>query len=80
MHLNINLSTRPYEDAQQYWLRWGVGLGALGILTLALLTMTVTGWFNASRDRAKIRDLQAQIANRDQQRSDAQAFLQQPAS
>ncbi len=80
MHLNINLSTRPYEDAQQFWLRWGVGLGALGILTLALLAMTVTGWFNASRDRAKIRDLQAQIINRDQQRSDAQAFLQQPAN
>jgi Tfp pilus assembly protein PilN len=78
MRLDINLASQPYEDARQFWLRWGMALAAAIILTLALLTITITGWFNARRDHAKIAEFHAEIAQRDQKRLQAEAFLNRP--
>ncbi|MGA8765021.1 MAG: hypothetical protein WB562_19280, partial [Candidatus Sulfotelmatobacter sp.] len=78
MRLDINLASRPYEDARQFWLRWGAALVAAGILTMFLLAATITGWFTARRDRAQIADLRAQIAERDQRRQRAEEFLNRP--
>jgi len=41
MRLNINLATRPYEDAREFWSRWGLGVGALGVVTLILIGLAV---------------------------------------
>jgi len=76
MHLNINLATRPYEDAREFWARWGVGVGALGVVTLVLFTLAVHGWVKAGRDRQSIRQLQGQIEDRDRERAAAQALLE----
>ena len=78
MRLDINLASQPYEDARQFWLRWGTALTAAVVLTLVLLTITITGWFNARRDHAKIAEFQAQIAQRDRKREEAEAFLNRP--
>jgi type IV pilus assembly protein PilN len=78
MRLDINLASQPYEDARQFWLRWGTALAAAAVLTLALMTITITGWFNARRDHSKIAGLRAEIAQRDRTREQAQAFLNQP--
>ena len=78
MRIDINLASQPYEDARQFWLRWGTALAAVAVLTLALLAGTVTGWFNARRDRAKIADLRTRIAQRDQTRQQAEDFLNRP--
>jgi type IV pilus assembly protein PilN len=78
MRLDVNLATRPYEDARHFWLRWGTGVAVLGILTLALLSQAALGWVYASRDRKMINDIQATIASRDQERSRAEVFLNQP--
>ena len=75
MRLDINLATRPYEDAREFWVRWGLGVGLLGVLTVVLLGLTVRGWTNAGRDRHNIAQLQDQIAERDHERATAQAFL-----
>jgi type IV pilus assembly protein PilN len=75
MRLDINLATRPYEDAREFWARWGLGVGLLGVLTLVLLGWAVRGWTNAGRDRHNIGQLQQQIAERDSERAQAQAFL-----
>jgi type IV pilus assembly protein PilN len=75
MRLDINLATRPYEDAREFWARWGLGVGLLALLTLALLGFAVQGWTNAGRDRQEIARLQDQIAERDKERGRAQAFL-----
>jgi len=77
MRLDINLATRPYEDAREFWLRWGLVVGVLGALTLALLVFAVRGWTEAGRDRHEIARLQAEIAKRDQERSQAQSYLDQ---
>ncbi|HEY6764659.1 MAG TPA: hypothetical protein VI386_07800 [Candidatus Sulfotelmatobacter sp.] len=78
MRLDINLASRPYEDARQFWLRWGPAVAGMGILTLLLLTLTVTGWFNARRDRATIGKMRAGITERDAMRSQAEEFLDRP--
>src|SRR3982074_2036992 len=78
MRIDINLASQPYEDARQFWLRWGTALAAVAGLTLALLAGTVTGWLNARRDRAKIADLRTRIAQRDETRRQAEDFLNRP--
>ena len=78
MRLDINLATQPYEDARQFWMRWGTALAVAVILTLALLTITITGWFNARRDHATIAYYRAEIAERDMKRQQAEEFLNRP--
>jgi type IV pilus assembly protein PilN len=78
MRLDINLASQPYEDARQFWMRWGTAVGALGLLTLVLLAADITGWLNARRDRAAIAEKRAMIAQRDQLRANAEKILNLP--
>jgi Tfp pilus assembly protein PilN len=78
MRLYINLASQPYEDARQFWLRWGTGLVGTAVLTVALLGFTVMGWFAARVDHATIASYRAEIAQRDRTRQQAQNFLNQP--
>src|ERR1700733_7434433 len=78
MRLDINLASQPYEDARQFWLRWGPAMAGMGTLTLLLLTLAVTGWFTARRDRATIAPTRAGIADRDAIRKQAKEFLNRP--
>jgi type IV pilus assembly protein PilN len=78
MRVDINLASQPYEDARRFWLRWGGGLVALGVLTLLLLLMTVNGWIAARKDRQLIRQYEAQSAARDKEKADALALLNLP--
>jgi hypothetical protein len=80
MRISINLATHSYEDAGEFWARWGLAVGLLGLLTLALLAVVARGWVNAGRDRHSIRHLQQQIAELDGERAQAQAFLDLPAN
>lgn len=80
MRLDINLATSRYEDVREFWTRWGLGAGVLGLLSLLLLSFALRGWINAGRDRHTIRQLQTQIAERDAEREQAQAFLELPAN
>jgi len=78
MRLDINLASQPYEDAQQFWMRWGTAVGAVALLTLVLLTLDVTGWVNARRDRAAIAEKETMIADRDRLRAEAERILNLP--
>src|SRR5258707_151600 len=78
MRLDINLASQPYEDARQFWMRWGTAAGAVALLTLVLLALDVTGWVNARRDRASIAEKRAMIADRDQLRANAERILNLP--
>ena len=80
MRLDINLATRPYEDAREFWTRWGLGVGLLAIVTLALLGVTVNDWIKAGRDRQEIARIEKQIADRENERAQAQAVLDQSAN
>lgn len=78
MRLDINLATRPYEDSGEFWKRWGLVLGVVTIVTVGLVAMTISGWYNARQDRRKVADLKAQIAQLDQERLAAEAMLNRP--
>jgi hypothetical protein len=78
MRLDINLATHAYEDSRQFWMRWGTGVAILGLVTLALLFVSIAGWYEARVDRKKISDLKAQIAQREQEQATAQALLNRP--
>jgi type IV pilus assembly protein PilN len=80
MRLDINLATRPYEDAREFWVRWGLGVGLLAALTLVLLVFAVRGWTNAGRDRHNIAQLQRQIDELDKERAEDQAVLDMPVN
>src|SRR5215470_7211434 len=78
MRLDINLASQPYEDARQFWVRWGSAVTGVGLLTLFLLTLTITGWLNARRDHSAISQKKTAIAERDTRRAEAEAFLNRP--
>src|SRR5450755_648799 len=75
MRLDINLATRPYEDAREFWTRWGSGVRLLAVVTLFLLGVTVNDWIKAGRDRQDIARIEKQIADRENERAQAQAEL-----
>jgi type IV pilus assembly protein PilN len=78
MRLDINLASQPYEDARQFWMRWGTATIAVAFLTLMLLTMTARDWVYARQDRKAMAETRALIADRDRIRADAEAFLNRP--
>jgi len=78
MRIDINLASQPYEDARQFWMRWGTAVGALGLLTLILLAFDVSGWVTARRDRMAMSQLRSQIADRDRLRAEAERILNLP--
>jgi type IV pilus assembly protein PilN len=80
MRLNINLATRPYEDAREFWSRWGLGVGALGVVTLILIGLALQGWVKAGRDRQTIGHLEDQIADRDREVAAAHQLLDLPVN
>lgn len=75
MRIEINLASQPYEDARQFWMRWGTAVGALGLLTLILLALDVTGWITARRDRLAMAQQRSMISDRDKVRADAERVL-----
>lgn len=78
MRLDINLASQPYEDARQFWTVWGTAVGVVGLLTLLLLVLDVTGWINASRDRQAMKLKKTLIAECDRRRDEAQRILNLP--
>ena len=78
MRIDINLASLPYEDARQFWMRWGTALGILSVLTLVLLGLDITGWMAASKDRSAMAQRRALIADREQLEAQAQKTLNRP--
>ena len=78
MRLDINLASLPYEDARQFWTRWGTAVGALALLTLLLLALDVSGWFAARRDRTAMAQARALIEKCDEKRTNAERILNLP--
>ncbi len=80
MRIDVNLASRPYEDARQFWMRWGTSLGVLGLLTLVLLVLDITGFVASHHDRAVMAQTRALIADRDRTRAEADRVLNLPAN
>jgi hypothetical protein len=80
MRLNINLATHSYEDAREFWVRWGTAVGVLALVTLFLVGWTVRSWIVAGRDRQNIAQIEHQVLSRDKEKAEAQALLNMSAN
>ena len=78
MRLDINLATHPYEDASEFWRRWGTGLAIMGVITAGLLGFTLWKWHKAANDRAAVSTLQHQIAALDDKLNHSETVINLP--
>jgi type IV pilus assembly protein PilN len=78
MRFNINLATQPYQDVQRFFVRWGLAMFAVALLTAGLIYSAGTAflsWRNLNKD---VRTVRAQIAEREREKSGAEAVLARP--
>lgn len=75
MRIHVNLASRPYEDQRRFWVRWGVPMFLLALVTVWLLFKMTDGLIEARKDHAIMNGIQQKIAERDRERSQAEALL-----
>lgn len=78
MRLNINLASRKYEDVRQFFLRWGIALAALAVLTAVLATLAGFSYVRSAKSGREIRDLQQQVAALQKRRDQLMAIDNSP--
>jgi len=78
MRLDINLASHPYEDAKEFWQRWGIGLAVMGVVTFFLLGLTLWKWHKAANDRTEVSRLEHNIAALDGKLARNEATLNRP--
>lgn len=78
MRLNINLATQPYQDVRRFVLRWTLAIILVGLITIGIAYAALGAVFSWRSGNYQKRQLEAQIAEREQVRSHAQAFLNRP--
>ncbi|HLK34448.1 MAG TPA: PilN domain-containing protein [Terriglobales bacterium] len=78
MHIEINLASQPFEDAQRFLRQWTLTLGIVSLLTLALVIGAVLRLRVWTAEEHRIDILQGQIAQGDREIAQAEAFLNRP--
>ena len=78
MRLNINLASRKYEDVRQFFLRWGVALTALAVLTALLATLAGFSYVRSAKSGREIKDLQQKVAALQKRRDQLMAIDNSP--
>jgi|SRR5581483_1974137 len=78
MHVNVNLASQPYEDAQRFWRQWGLILTGMFLLTVVLLYLAVASFLGWRVDNRKLNNMRGQISQYDHETTQAKAFLDQP--
>jgi len=78
MRLNINLATQPYENARQFYMRWGLILGVLTLLAIVLCYTTFSSWNRYRSIGREIARENATLQKLNQEQMDDLAILRQP--
>ena len=60
MRYEINLASRPYVDARQFYRQWGFLLGGLALVTLLLCGIAFQRWSDSREIVGEIRELRSQ--------------------
>lgn len=60
MRYEINLASRPFVDARQFYRQWGLLLGGVVLVTLLLCGLAFQRWSDSREIAKEVRDLQAQ--------------------
>jgi len=78
MRVNINLATQKYEDAREFYTRWGSAV-ALGVLvTIILGLFTWSNYRSTEQDRKRLSALRSQVAELERTRTMNEAILNRP--
>jgi type IV pilus assembly protein PilN len=78
MRLNINLASRPYEDARRFYMQW---LPLLVVLTAIAITLCAYAYhrFDDSRQiERQLAEKRQQVTQLDKERSEAESILNRP--
>jgi Tfp pilus assembly protein PilN len=78
MRLDLNLATQPYENARAFFLKWTTLLGAVALLTAALVWAAFSGWMHTRDLNRQIAEKRSDIAKLQQEEKAAEAILNQP--
>ena len=80
MRLDINLATRPYEDARRFYVRWGAMLAGVAVLTLVLAAFAFSSWKQGREVSRRIQQANQQIASLNQEKQQAEAVIERPGN
>jgi Tfp pilus assembly protein PilN len=78
MRFHINLASRPYEDAGDFYRRWGTALALLLVVTLVLVGIAVHEWMSTRSISREIAGIHKQIDTLEDQKNQGQAILNRP--
>lgn len=78
MRIDINLASQRYEDARQFYFRWGAALIAVLVLTFGLGFLAWRQFQSTAADRKYINEWQNKISGLEQERRHAEEVLNRP--
>jgi Tfp pilus assembly protein PilN len=78
MRLSINLASQKYEDVRQFYVRWSIAIAVSALLMLVLVGLAWRNFSNSSESGKRIKQLQAEIAELQKQRAEAEAISNLP--
>jgi hypothetical protein len=80
MRFDINLASRPFQDARALFMRWGAILGAVACITAALVLIDVTHCKDNRVINEKMAKVQQDVDQLDAQKKADEALLNQAAN
>lgn len=78
MRLEINLATRPYEDAKRFYMQWAPVLGVLGLLAIVLSWTAYSQFAESRRQNRELNELREKISELQKVRATATETLGRP--
>lgn len=78
MRFQVNLATRPYIDARQFYLRWAALLVPLLLAAIVLSAFALRSLVSSRQAATRVRNLNSQIAELDRTKANAEAVLGRP--
>lgn len=78
MRIDINLASQRYEDARQFYFRWGAALVVLVAFTIGLALLSWSHYRSSATDRKHINELNEKISRLEQDRKHAEEVLNRP--
>ena len=80
MRFDINLASRPFQDARTLFMRWGAILAAVACITAAVVLIDVTHWKDNRVINEKMANIQQGVDQLDAQKKADEALLNQAAN
>jgi len=78
MRLELNLATRPYQNAREFYTRWGAILGLTLLISAVLITLAARGWKEAHQEARMMEQDRREISKLQKEAAEARQVLERP--